>query len=579
MVQCVVAAALMAAPVAVGQSPPPALKLAVAGNDSILWLVVGQQEGEQGALFHRFAFQDKSSARILAVSGIRPQKGRMERWAVVGENLHVFFGPDEDFPEDGAHYSYDRSARRSERSGVRREIPLPGPVMPIAVAGESAGHQPRLWAVVSAATAAAVQAQWEQTRREQATQPAEPDAEAPHDESAPQSPGDAIPPPGSAFYHLVSYNGVSWQPGFPATSECGESQRVWLALGENRFYLLWQRSQSEPVVHCAWYRQDLWTIGPSISLEQPLADGFAGVINRELVFAALSRHEADPQRLRCRAWVFHTGADGTGHWRMSSPLVEDPAAPDEELSLAIGSAVGGGFDKLAVLRPGEHGAETAFFSPSLGGAPGEPFREVPLAKSTPGEQARRGLRDLAAMLVVVAVVALVFWRRQESISMPLPMPEGRRVVGPGKRALMALLDMIPAAAVVTILWFDPISGYCREFYDAAQTGQTQALEELQWPESLTWAWMWFRLVYTAYCIGFEIVWRATPGKRLLRCEVCSETLDRPNAVHIIIRNITKLIELEPYLQIWPFMLVIILMRNNQRVGDLLARTIVVQRQD
>jgi uncharacterized RDD family membrane protein YckC len=179
----------------------------------------------------------------------------------------------------------------------------------------------------------------------------------------------------------------------------------------------------------------------------------------------------------------------------------------------------------------------------------------------------------------VAILLLVFWRRQESISTPVALPADLRVVGPGKRALAAMLDMIPAAAIVTILWFDPLSGYCREFYDAAKTGQAQAMEALPWPQSLTWAWMWFRLVYTAYCIGFEIVWRATPGKRLLRCAVMTETLERPNAVHIIIRNITKLIELEPYLQIWPFMLVIFLMRNNQRVGDLLARTIVVQRQD
>ncbi len=114
MMGLVLAGALMATPAAVGQSTQPALKLAAAGNDSVLWLVVGQWDSQQEALFHRFAFQDKSSGRLLGVPQIRPQKGRVERWAVVGQKLHLFYGRDEDFAEDGAHYSYDRSGSGPE---------------------------------------------------------------------------------------------------------------------------------------------------------------------------------------------------------------------------------------------------------------------------------------------------------------------------------------------------------------------------------------------------------------------------------------------------------------------------------
>ena len=89
--------------------------------------------------------------------------------------------------------------------------------------------------------------------------------------------------------------------------------------------------------------------------------------------------------------------------------------------------------------------------------------------------------------------------------MPVALPVGLWVVGPGKRATAALLDMIPAAVIVLALWFYPISGFFREFLAAARSGETQAMDALQWPESLTWAWMWFRLVYVAYCIGFEIL--------------------------------------------------------------------------
>jgi len=584
-------AMLMMTPFAIAQTSQPASapKLIVAGNDSVLWLVVGQQDNEQRTVFYRFAFQDKTSAKILPVTGIRQQQGHIERWAVVGKNLHVFFGSDENFPEIGAHYRYERSMRQLEWGGVRREIPLPGPVLPQAVASESTGNLSRLWAVVSAETAAQVHTEWNLS---QTTQPEESDEESDtdsNDETTPKPSPVNLDELGSAHYHLVSYDGFAWQTEFPATVNCHESQRVWLTIGNDRFYLLWQDDGTTPLVHCAWTqkdRTDQWVHSPSISLGRQLTDGFASVINRELVFAALIPDESSPKRLRCCAWVCRTNTNGTSNWQQSPEMLSTPDLSDEELSLAVGSAVGGCFDKLAVLRPTDTGAEIAFFSPSLGGTPDEPFQEVPLSKLTPSVVAQRNLRDLAAMLVVAALVTLVFWHRQESITTPVILPVGLRVVGLSKRALITLIDMLPAAAIVLAIWFQPISEFSqefrvflRDFVAAAKAGQTQTVEALHWPASIVWAWMWFRLIYVAYCIGFEIFWQATPGKRLLHCAVALETLEKPATVHIIIRNITKLIELEPYLQIWPFMLVIILMRNTQRVGDLLAKTIVVERHE
>jgi uncharacterized RDD family membrane protein YckC len=90
--------------------------------------------------------------------------------------------------------------------------------------------------------------------------------------------------------------------------------------------------------------------------------------------------------------------------------------------------------------------------------------------------------------------------------------------------------------------------------------------------------MCFVGIYIVWCIVFEMLWRTTPGKRLLGCEVRLENFEKPYAVQIVIRNITKFVELMPYLQIWPFLLVVLFTRNHQRVGDLLAHTLVVERQ-
>jgi uncharacterized RDD family membrane protein YckC len=39
-----------------------------------------------------------------------------------------------------------------------------------------------------------------------------------------------------------------------------------------------------------------------------------------------------------------------------------------------------------------------------------------------------------------------------------------------------------------------------------------------------------------------------------------------------------MIELEPFLQIWPFLLIVFFTHNRQRLGDLLAHTVVVEPQ-
>jgi len=87
-----------------------------------------------------------------------------------------------------------------------------------------------------------------------------------------------------------------------------------------------------------------------------------------------------------------------------------------------------------------------------------------------------------------------------------------------------------------------------------------------------------RVIYTLYCLGFELVWSKTPGKWLLGCTVLTETVERPTPLQFFVRNMSRLIELELRYRIFlPFLLVLFFTRNRQRVGDLLARTIVVER--
>jgi uncharacterized RDD family membrane protein YckC len=183
------------------------------------------------------------------------------------------------------------------------------------------------------------------------------------------------------------------------------------------------------------------------------------------------------------------------------------------------------------------------------------------------------MTEFIGMLVVGAVVVLLLWRRQESLSYPLALPQGIRIAGLGRRAAAMALDMLPAGIVVLWWWYEPITRFGQQVY--AARADEERLAALVAPATLAWAWLTFRLLYAGYCLLFELLWSATPGKRLLGCTVLSERVEPPNAVQLAVRNISRLLELEPLLKIWPFFLVVFLTHSRQRVGDLLARTIVV----
>jgi uncharacterized RDD family membrane protein YckC len=233
-------------------------------------------------------------------------------------------------------------------------------------------------------------------------------------------------------------------------------------------------------------------------------------------------------------------------------------------------------DKLVVLRPAGREAEVALFSPLAGGAPAQDFQRVPLFGTAAEPPGARRFWDLIATLAVAAMLLLVFWRRQGAVMVPAELPAGVEIARPSRRIAAAVLDMLPAGIVVTVLWHGPIQEFADVFWPAFMSGRSEMLERIPWPVTLTWAGVCFRVLYTLYCLTFELIRHATPGKWATGCWVCTETCKQAGRRSIVIRNVTKLIELEPSLQIWPFVLVLFFTRNHQRLGDLFARTLVVQ---
>ena len=354
------------------------------------------------------------------------------------------------------------------------------------------------------------------------------------------------------------------------------SHRFWLDLAGESCHLLWQREAGEREIHHAWYENGSWSVGPAARLSGVPKSVYFGEMNRQRVLAVLMETEDAPDRWRCETLIWRPpGSDGTpAAWGSSNLLLEDKDTP---LSMAAQAAVGAIGDNLVIHRFRAGGSEVGLWSPG-GGVPTGPFKPVDFRRNRPDPSERNRVRDLAATLIVAAVLLLVVWRRRESIAMPTALPAGLMTTGVGKRAMAALIDVIPAGAVVLAIWHDPILPYLGALWEASQAGDTDAMEDLvlEVPSGLIWGWATFRVLYVLYCGFSEMSGSATPGKRLLGCRVLSETAGEPNAVQIVIRNLTRFLELEPLLHIWPFLLLVLLTRKRQRLGDLLARTIVVE---
>ncbi|MHC4090405.1 MAG: RDD family protein, partial [Planctomycetota bacterium] len=91
------------------------------------------------------------------------------------------------------------------------------------------------------------------------------------------------------------------------------------------------------------------------------------------------------------------------------------------------------------------------------------------------------------------------------------------------------------------------------------------------------AWLVAASVFVTYLTMFEAAMGATPGKRLNGCHVVDERGQPCRFRAILLRNVVRFVELFPAFQLMPAILLIILTRNRQRLGDLVARTLVVER--
>ncbi len=546
------------------------------GNEETLWMTLGRMDPEVDDLVQAFAYLSRSSGKPRTAR-IRPQVGTFERVQAVGEGMHAFLrtGPND---ADIIHQRY-------LPDGVYREVRLPGYTLPEALAEGTLDGRQVLMAIVPVATWQRVSEAWARERdrdaasdRRKGSRPdpkketdASDEGELPDSDEAPQE--DGFTPASSAEpgWAIAIYDGLRWRPGSQLPESCNDADRlVFCNSGSGIMHLFWATADDPLGWNHQALRDDTWTTPTEILLDHEPQTLLAAVINRQLVLTTVYRDEAT-EAFRVRTRIIRQGENTEASSAPQDLLLEQERVFETDALPQI-TPYG---QHVAVMYVQQGEVLWGHWSPSTGEVTREPepvvIRLVPM--ETPSE---RGFRDFAATLIVAALVLLLFWRRQESISQPIAMPPGVKLAGLGKRLLATLIDMLPALIISLLIWMGEILPFFTEVMQTARAADAVEPEAVPVPTAVVLWWVTLRGIYILHCIGFELITRSTPGKRLFGARVATESLQRPNTVQIIIRNVTRFLELEP--SISPFLLVVFFTRNRQRIGDLLAQTIVVDGQ-
>ena len=165
---------------------------------------------------------------------------------------------------------------------------------------------------------------------------------------------------------------------------------------------------------------------------------------------------------------------------------------------------------------------------------------------------------LIAVLAVTTLFMVAFWRRDPSWS-TIELPEDVQVADLGSRAIAGIVDLGPCVLVV-----------------AATFGPAAVRQWLSWAGGGTgYEAMASKLtaiaLFVVHTTLTELFTSRTLGKVVMRLGVAGSRGERPRPWQILVRNLFKTMDL----LVPPLLITMIISPHRQRLGDLVARTVVV----
>ena len=222
--------------------------------------------------------------------------------------------------------------------------------------------------------------------------------------------------------------------------------------------------------------------------------------------------------------------------------------------------------------------DVLFGSYALDGQITNPLANSIAAVATPPARFARFFFSHALLTVLtVTVFILVFWRRREAFLAPLPVPDYIQLAPLWRRLLAFVLDIIP----ITIVSF-LIVGVLYPQQAQVLAHQQDILSDTSAryyndPAILHFIAVWLTIttvLLSCYGLLWESFLAATPGKMALKLTVLTTAATPAPLPAILLRNLVRILECLPNMPLIALVL-ILLTKRRQRLGDLVARTIVV----
>ena len=174
---------------------------------------------------------------------------------------------------------------------------------------------------------------------------------------------------------------------------------------------------------------------------------------------------------------------------------------------------------------------------------------------------------------IIAILITFSLRSKLAARGPFSLPANAVPAPLGKRLVAAMLDLLPMTFISSAIF---LSG---AFGDVPQL-TIEDIQHMAYQQGLPNFMAYFVVtalaLYAAYCFVMELRYGATLGKMAMRIKVIGDDGERPAPAQLLLRNLVKIVELA-----WPpvglpiLLLLPLLNRNRQRLGDMFARTTVV----
>jgi len=202
------------------------------------------------------------------------------------------------------------------------------------------------------------------------------------------------------------------------------------------------------------------------------------------------------------------------------------------------------------------------------GAPVEPPATVHALTTLPAPTLTPTARHVLQYAVLAAALVAVFVWRRDRVIVFAPIKPDQRFARLERRGLAFVIDL----AIVAPVWVPIVFGLWRAGAPDLSIGEQLVQGQRLQSGPLFWAGAVVGAVFGLYAGIQELFVGRTFGKRITGCYVVGERGDPCTVQAVFVRNILRIVEFH----FVAMAVLVVLTPSRQRLGDMLARTVVVE---